>query len=155
MNCIFPGSFDPFSYGHHDIVVRGLELFDSIVIAMGVNGEKKPYFDPSSVVAAVESVFADEPRVRIIQYQELTAHVAKRHRAVFLLRGVRNTTDFEFENSLAQLNKHLYASLETVFLITSPQYAAISASLIREAHKYGGTIDPFLPYDPNLLKVLP
>ena len=151
---IFPGSFDPFTNGHQDIVQRGLALFDEIIIAMGVNSKKKRYFDATSTQSAIEQTFAANTRVTVVQYNELTALLAQKYGADFLLRGLRNTTDFEFENSVAQINRHLYTHLETVFLITSPQYAPINSSLIREVHKYGGEVSTFLPYSVNQLKVL-
>lgn len=143
---IFPGSFDPFTKGHEDIVLRGLKLFDEIVIAIGYNSKKKHYFDVSLMQSKIESTFSQQPEIKVIIYDELTANLAKKYNAGYLLRGLRNTTDFEYENSISQVNKHLNNDLESVFLITSPQYAAISSSIIREVHKYGGDVTDFLPY---------
>lgn len=143
---IFPGSFDPFTKGHEDIVRRGLQLFDRIVVGIGYNSRKQRYFHIDNMLANIRHTFADEPRVSVITYDELTATLAKRYNAHYLLRGLRNTTDFEYENSISQINRHLNPHLETVFLITSPQYAHINSSIIREVHKYGGNVDEFLPY---------
>ncbi len=143
---IFPGSFDPYTKGHHDIVCRGLNLFDKIIIAIGYNSKKKHYFDVDQMLGLIESAFESSDRVEVIQYDELTAALAKKYRANYLLRGLRNTTDFEYENSISQVNRYLNQDLETVFLITSPQYASISSTIIREVHKYGGDISDFLPY---------
>ncbi|MGI9544623.1 MAG: pantetheine-phosphate adenylyltransferase [Cyclobacteriaceae bacterium] len=143
---IFPGSFDPFTKGHEDIVLRGLKLFDEIIIAIGYNSKKKHYFDVELMQSKIESTFIQKPEVKVIIYDELTAKLAEKYKAGYLLRGLRNTTDFEYENSISQVNKHLNNQLESVFLITSPQYAAISSSIIREVHKYGGDVSDFLPY---------
>lgn len=145
---LFPGSFDPFTKGHHDIVMRGLDLFDKIVIAIGHNSKKNNrYFELEWMVDKINTAFEKEPRVEVEVYDELTAQLAKKHRAKFLVRGLRNTTDFEYENSISQVNRYLNEDLETVFLITSPMLAPISSSIIREVHKYGGDVSPFLPYE--------
>lgn len=144
---IFPGSFDPFTKGHEDIVLRGLELFDELIIGIGHNSTKNNrYFDIDKMVKYINETFKEYSNVKVIVYNELTAELAKKHDAKFLLRGLRNTTDFEYENSIAQVNRFLNDELESVFLITSPQFAAISSSIIREVHKYKGDIDEFLPY---------
>lgn len=144
---LFPGSFDPFTKGHEDIVVRGLKMFDEVVVAIGYNSKKKNRYIPiERMISLIEQTFEQEERVRVITYNELTADLAKRLDARFLLRGLRNTTDFEFENSVSQVNRYLYDGLETVFLITSPAYAAISSTIIREVHKYGADVNELLPY---------
>jgi pantetheine-phosphate adenylyltransferase len=144
---LFPGSFDPFTKGHEDIVLRGLQLFDEIIIAVGRNTQKNPrYFDIDMIVEKVTSTFKNHPAIKIQIFQELTAEFARRNGAKFILRGLRNTTDFEYENSIAQVNKHLNEELESVFLITSPEFAAINSSIIREVHRYGGDVSKFLPY---------
>jgi len=144
---IFPGSFDPFTRGHHDIVMRGLKLFDKIVIAIGYNSKKhNRYFDIEYMVEKLEETFKDEPRVTVLVYNKLTSELAKDLKAGFLLRGLRNTTDFEYENSIAQVNHYLNEGLESVFLITAPQHAAISSTIIREVHRFKGNVNEFLPY---------
>jgi len=144
---IFPGSFDPFTKGHEDIVNRGLAIFDEIIIAIGHNTKKNVrYFSIDKMTRYIEKAFEGNMRVRVMVYNELTAHLAKTYDARFLLRGLRNTTDFEYENSISQVNRHLNDDLESVFLITSPQYAAISSTIIREVHRYGGDVSAFLPY---------
>lgn len=145
---IFPGSFDPYTMGHHDIVMRSLDLFDEVIIGIGYNSTKKNrYFDIDLMVEKIESVYTETPGVSVIVYNELTSTLAKKHGAGFLIRGLRNTTDFEYENTISQMNRYLNEDLETVFLITSPQYAAISSTVIREVHRYGGNVSEFLPYD--------
>lgn len=144
---IFPGSFDPFTRGHEDIVRRGLHLFDQVVIGVGHNSRKQRYFHIDRMLDYITATFSDESRVTAITYDELTAELAQRYEARYLLRGLRNTTDFEYENSISQVNRSLNDDLETVFLITSPPYAHINSSIIREVHRYGGDVSEFLPYD--------
>ena len=145
---LFPGSFDPFTKGHYDIVVRSLDLFDKVIIAIGHNSKKNNrYFELGWMVDKINLAFENESRVAVEVYDELTAQLAKKYGAKFLIRGLRNTTDFEYENSISQVNRYLNEELETVFLITSPMLAPISSSIIREVHKYGGDVSAFLPYD--------
>ena len=143
---LFPGSFDPFTKGHYDIVIRGLKLFDEIIVAIGQNTMKQRYFPLELMIEKITETFKDHQHIKVVTYNELTATYVKKHNARFLLRGLRNTTDFEYENSIAQVNKYLNAELESVFLITSPEYAAINSSIIREVHRYEGDINAFLPY---------
>lgn len=143
---LFPGSFDPFTKGHEDIVLRGLTIFDQIIVAIGYNTKKSRYFDIDLMNQKISETFADRKNIIVDKYQELTAVYANKHNANYLLRGLRNTTDFEYENSIAMFNKDLYNGLETVFLITSPTYAFISSSIVREVHKYGGDISKYIPY---------
>jgi pantetheine-phosphate adenylyltransferase len=144
---LFPGSFDPFTKGHEDIVLRGLELFDEIIIAIGYNSQKNTrYFDIDMMLGHIQKTFSKFPNIRVVQFNELTAEYARKNNALFLLRGLRNTTDFEYENSIAQINRELYHELESVFLITSPEFALISSSIVREVHRYKGDVSGFLPY---------
>ncbi|MHA7129162.1 pantetheine-phosphate adenylyltransferase [Algoriphagus namhaensis] len=145
---IFPGSFDPYTKGHHDIVMRSLDIFDEVIIGIGYNSTKKNrYFDIDQMVQKIESVYAEDKRVSVLVYNELTSTISKKKGANFLVRGLRNTTDFEYENTISQMNRYLNEELETVFLITSPQFAAISSTIIREVHRYGGDVSEFLPYE--------
>ena len=144
---IFPGSFDPFTKGHHDIVLRSLALFDEVIIGIGYNSSKKNrYFDIELMVEKIEGVYKDMPRASVVVYNELTSTLAKKYEAHFLVRGLRNTTDFEYENTISQMNRYLNGGLDTVFLITSPQYAAISSTVIREVHRYGGDVSKCRSY---------
>ncbi|RIW13151.1 pantetheine-phosphate adenylyltransferase [Algoriphagus lacus] len=144
---IFPGSFDPYTLGHHDIVMRGLNLFDEVIIGIGYNSSKKNrYFDIDWMVSKIESVYINQDRVKVVVYNELTSTLAKKYEANYLIRGLRNTTDFEYENSISQMNRYLNDDLETVFLITSPQFAQISSTIIREVHRFGADVSDFLPY---------
>jgi pantetheine-phosphate adenylyltransferase len=142
---LFPGSFDPFTRGHEDIVLRGLALFDEIIVGIGSNQTKKRYFEIEYIQKKIESIFTGRP-VKVVAYDNLTANVAKELGANFIVRGLRNTTDFEYENSISQVNKELVEGLETVFLITTPKLAPISSSIIRDLHRYGTVVDKYLPY---------
>jgi pantetheine-phosphate adenylyltransferase len=143
----FPGSFDPFTRGHEDIVLRGLALFDEIIIAIGYNsGKSNRYFPVEFMIEKINETFKKYPQISVQTYAELTADFAKRNGSKYLLRGLRNTTDFEYENSIAQVNRHLNNELESVFLITSPQFASINSSIIREVHRYKGDVSQMLPY---------
>lgn len=145
-NALFPGSFDPFTYGHYDIVQRALELFDHVIIGIGNNTSKKRYFELSEVVDGIRQCFPDKTRVSVEVYDELTASFAAKNNITHIVRGLRNTTDFEYENSIAQANRYINPDLDTVFLITSPKYAYISSSIIRELHRYKEDISPFVPF---------
>lgn len=143
---LFPGSFDPFTNGHLDVVRRGTTLFDHIIIAIGNNSSKQRYLPVEQMIELIQEVFRDEPRVSVEAYKGLTADFARERNAHFLLRGLRNTTDFEYENTIAQANRHVNPELETVFLITSPPLAAISSTIIREIHRFGGDVSDFVPF---------
>jgi len=144
---LFPGSFDPFTKGHEDIVLRGLQLFDEIIIAMGQNTSKSSrYFELGLMIEKITSTFAAYPAIRVLTFQDLTAEFARKHGARFIIGELRNTTDFAYEKSISQVNRHLNTALESVFLITSPEYAAINSSIIREVHRFGGDVSKFLPY---------
>jgi pantetheine-phosphate adenylyltransferase len=141
----FPGSFDPFTKGHEDIVLRALALFDEVIIGIGQNSSKSRYFPLTKMEEYIRKTFEGKP-VSVVTYQNLTANVAHEYGAKFIVRGLRNTTDFEYENSISQVNRHIHNELETVFLITSPHLAPISSTIIRDLHRYGSPVDQYLPY---------
>jgi pantetheine-phosphate adenylyltransferase len=143
---LFPGSFDPFTKGHEDIVRRSLLLFDEIVIAIGNNSNKQRYFPLDLMLEKIGSIFASEPSVSVKVFQGLTAEFARQEDAAFIVRGLRNTTDFEYENSISQANHHVNPDLETVFLITTPSLSAITSTIVRDLHRYGAPVDALLPY---------
>ena len=128
---IFPGSFDPFTIGHHDIVLRGLQLFDEIIIGIGHNISKRDAFPLEERLAAIQSAFKSEPRVKVMAYDGLTVDFAAEQQAQFILRGVRSVQDFEYERNIAEANKQL-SGIETVLLYTRPEYAHISSTLLRD-----------------------
>ena len=144
MKCLFPGSFDPFTLGHKSIVDRVLPMADEVVIAIGVNAGKKSMFSLEERVAQIQKVYANEPRVKVVSYEGLTTDFAKSIGATVMVRGVRTAQDFEFERTLADVNRQL-TGIETFLLITEPQYSAISSSIVRELLSYGKDVKEFLP----------
>ena len=143
---LFPGSFDPFTTGHLDIVQRGLGLFDHVIIAIGTNSSKQRYLPVEQMQGLIGGLFEAEPRVSVRTFKGLTAEFARETGASFLLRGLRNSPDFEYEKPIAYGNQHINAGLETVFLLTSPTLGAISSTIIRDIHRFGGNVDAFLPF---------
>ncbi len=141
---IFPGSFDPFTKGHQSLVSRGLTIVDKIVIAIGVNEQKKYCFPLEERLEAIRQLYQDEPRVEVLSYQELTTDFAMKVGARFILRGIRSTIDFEYEKTIADVNRSL-TGIETLFLLAEPQYAHISSSVVRELLHFGKDISSFLP----------
>ena len=142
---IFPGSFDPITLGHVDIIRRAIPLFDEIVIAIGRNSDKQYLFSEEVRKQWIESTFADAPSVRVTQYEGLTTAFAQDNNIQFLLRGLRNPADFEFEKAIAQANRQMSPDLETVFLLTSARHAFISSSIVREVIRNGGDYTRFVP----------
>ncbi len=141
---LFPGSFDPFTRGHESIVRRALPLFDTFVIAIGVNNDKRSFMTMEQRKAWIESVFKDDPRVKVITYTGMTVDVAREIGAQFIVRGVRLIQDFENEKHLAEVNRDL-TGIETILLYTLPEYSHISSSIVRELIKYGQDVTPYLP----------
>lgn len=141
---LFPGSFDPFTVGHMDIVKRGVKIFDEIVIGIGTNSEKKYMFSLDQRLAFIKACFTDEVRVRVATYSGLTVNFCKEIEADFILRGVRNNGDFEFEKAIARTNRHM-SKIETVFLLTSAETSYISSSIVREIIRNNGDYSSFIP----------
>lgn len=141
---IFPGSFDPFTLGHYDIVNRGLTLFDRIVIGLGRNSTKKETFPIREREEAIRKIFKDEPRVEVRIYDCLTVDFAREVGAEFILRGVRCVADFEYERNMAEANKSL-GGIETILLYTRPEYAHISSTLVRDLYSYNKDVSAFVP----------
>lgn len=141
---LFPGSFDPFTLGHADLVERALQLFPDIIIAIGYNEQKPGWLPVDERVRALQQYYRDEPRVRVTSYSTLTVQAARHLRVGAILRGVRNTADFLYEHDIAQTNRQL-SGIETVLLFTQPQLAHLSSSRLRELAHYGQDISPFLP----------
>lgn len=141
---IFPGSFDPITLGHVDIINRGLPLFDEIIIAIGVNSEKKYMFPLEDRVRFIKEHYKNEPKIKVKTYSGLTIDFCKKMNVDFILRGLRNPADFEFEKAIAQTNRKL-ATIETVFLLTSATTSFISSSIVRDVFKHGGDISGLVP----------
>lgn len=142
---VFPGSFDPFTVGHESIVRRGLELFDEITVAVGVNSTKANLFPLQQRVDWIREVFIDEPRVKVDWYEGLTIAYCKRLGSRFILRGLRTSSDFGFERGIAQVNHAMDASIETVFILALPEHSAISSTIIRDIVRNGGDASAFVP----------
>ncbi|MEL0026583.1 MAG: pantetheine-phosphate adenylyltransferase [Schleiferiaceae bacterium] len=142
---LFPGSFDPITLGHVDIIERAVPLFDEIKIAVGTNSAKNYLFSLEQRVQWIEQTFAHEPKISVITYEGLTVDFAREQGVQFLLRGLRNPADFEFEKAIAQANREMVPDLETVFLLTSARYAYISSSIVREVYNHGGDFQKFVP----------
>lgn len=142
---VFPGSFDPITRGHENIVRRAARLFDEIVVAIGSNSSKSSMFTLEQRTAWLEEVFLDLPNVRVTSYDGLTIDFASRIGARYLLRGVRNGGDFEYERTIAQMTKAMAPDLETVILFTDPEFAAINSTVVREILKNNGDVSQFIP----------
>ena len=142
---LFPGSFDPFTVGHKDLVVRGLKIFDRVVIGVGQNYSKRGLLSNENRVKLIEDTFRDEPRVSVEVYDSLTVDFCRERNIKFLLRGMRNAQDFEFERNMMQINNMLDSELMTVMLFTTPENEAISSSFVREMMAYGKDVSRYLP----------
>lgn len=140
---LFPGSFNPFTKGHADIVSRALNMFDSVIIGIGINSDKSQN-NTTDNLKDIENIYKDEPRVKIITYNTLTADVVKKENATCIIRGIRNDVDLKYESEIAQANYTLF-KVETVFLLASPTLKEISSSLVRELEKFGKNITDLLP----------
>jgi len=141
---VFPGSFDPVTIGHYDIISRGLTLFDEIILAIGVNSEKKYMFTLEERKAFLENTFKDEPKIKVDTYKGLTVNYCKEKEANFILRGLRNPADFEFEKAIAHTNRKL-EKIETVFLLTSSGKSYISSSIVRDVIRHKGDYSSLVP----------
>ena len=142
---VFPGSFDPITRGHESIIRRALPVFDEIIVALGENAEKKSYFPLDSRLKWLKLVFGDEPKVRIVKYSGLTVDLCTRMNAVYILRGLRTSADFEFERTIGLMNKAISPVIETVFFLSAPEYAALSSSVVRDILRNGGDVSKFVP----------
>ncbi len=141
---VFPGSFDPITLGHVDIITRALPLFDEIVIAIGINAEKNYMFNAEERMRFIQNTFSEEKKISVEVYKTLTVDYCKEINADFILRGLRNPADFEFEKAIAQTNRKL-SGIETVFLLTSAETSYISSSIVRDILKNGGDASKFVP----------
>ncbi|HQN98016.1 MAG TPA: pantetheine-phosphate adenylyltransferase [Bacteroidales bacterium] len=154
-SAVFPGSFDPITIGHHDIIIRGLNLFETIIIALGSNTDKKSFFNIDARFRMISQLYEKQPRIRVEIYDGLTVDFCRSKGVRFLLRGLRTSADFEFERVIAHANRKLYPDIETVFLLTAPEHSFISSSLLKEILSYGGDVSSFLPPDLNLAAFIP
>ncbi|PIE99870.1 MAG: pantetheine-phosphate adenylyltransferase [Maribacter sp.] len=141
---IFPGSFDPLTLGHHDIITRGITLFDELIIAVGINADKKYMFSLEQRLKFITGEFKSEPKIKVLTYEGLTVDFCKKVNAGFILRGLRNPGDFEFEKAIAHTNRQL-SDIETVFLLTSSGKSFISSSIVRDVIRNGGDYSILVP----------
>lgn len=147
---VFPGSFDPITLGHESVVKRALPLFDEIIVAIGNNSQKKYMFDLKQRENWIKETFKDFDQIKVAIYEKLTVDYCEEIGAKFLLRGLRNHQDFEFERSIAQMNRELNDEIETVFLFTDPKYSAINSTIVRDIYRHGGEVSQFLPKNINI-----
>jgi pantetheine-phosphate adenylyltransferase len=143
---VFPGSFDPITLGHCDIIERGLSIFDEVVLAIGVNADKKYMFTLEQRKAFLENTFKEYSNVRVTTYKELTVSYCKSIDAQYILRGLRNTTDFNYEQAIAQTNKIMEGHIESVFLMTAPEHSHISSSIVRDVMRHNGKYQHLVPH---------
>ena len=142
---VFAGSFDPITRGHEDIVLQAMPLFDEIIIAIGVNIDKKYAFPLEDRIKWIENTFAEYPKVKVVSYQGLTVDLCKKMKASFIIRGLRNTTDFEYESIIAEANKKLNPEVETVFFLSKPELRCVSSTVVRDVLKNNGNASAFIP----------
>lgn len=151
---IFPGSFDPFTIGHESLVVRALQLFDKVVIAVAHNAQKHGMFSIDARVSMIKQVFGDNEKVEVDTYTGLTVDYCKRKGIYFLIRGLRTSADFEFERSVGQINKQMDSKVETVFLLTSTKFTPVSSTVVRDILANGGNARQFIPKKINVEEYL-
>ena len=143
--CLFPGTFDPITMGHTDIINRALPLFDKVVIGIGRNANKVPMFTEEQRLGWIKEIYINEPKVEAVVYEGLTVECCKRVGANFILRGIRYVNDFEYEKAIADMNRSINGHIETVFLTCLPQYTSVASTLVRDVLKNGGDVSQFLP----------
>lgn len=142
---VFPGTFDPFTLGHEDVIHKAQKIFDKIHVAIGVNTKKTHLFSIEQRLEMIEHLYNDDASVDVSSFEGLTTEFCRKIDAPFIIRGIRNTTDFEYEKSILEMNEKLDPELETIFLTTSPDNQAISSTIVREIYKSGGPIAAFVP----------
>ncbi|MCS7188979.1 MAG: pantetheine-phosphate adenylyltransferase [Bacteroidia bacterium] len=147
---LFPGSFDPITNGHIEIIQRGLALFDEIIVGIGVNNSKQAMFSPEQRYSWIQETFAQEPRVKVHIYTGLTVEFANKVNARFILRGLRSAPDYEYERNIDLLNKYLDSSIETFYLLSSPQTSFVSSTLVKEIIRFHGHLEGLLP--PHIIR---
>jgi pantetheine-phosphate adenylyltransferase len=142
---LFPGTFDPVTFGHLDIIERALSLFDTLYIGIGVNANKEPMFSMEQRVNWLNELFKNEGKVKAVVYEGLTVNCCKRINANYILRGIRYVNDFEYEKAIADMNRSLDGNIETVFLTCLPKYTSVASTLVRDVIRNGGDVSQFVP----------
>jgi pantetheine-phosphate adenylyltransferase len=143
--CLFPGTFDPVTIGHIDVIDRALNLFDKLIIGIGINASKQPMFTLEQRAGWIREIFKNEPRVEVSGYEGLTVDFCKKVEAKYILRGIRYISDFEYEKAIADMNRMLVTDIETIFLTCSPLYSTISSTIVRDVIRNGGDASMFIP----------
>jgi len=143
--CLFPGTFDPVTLGHIDIINRAIPLFDKIYVGIGINSSKSPMFSAEQRMEWFKEIYKDEPRVVSVVYDGLTVNYCKVIQANFILRGIRYVSDFEYEKTIADANRTLDKNIETIFLTGEPKYTSVASTIVRDIIRNGGDASPFLP----------
>lgn len=143
--CLFPGTFDPITNGHVDIINRSIYLFDKIIIGIGINTNKQPMFTIEQRIAYIQEIFKDEEKIEVVAYEGLTINFAKSIQATSILRGIRTIADFEYEKAISDMNRVLEPSIETIFLACAAVHASTSSTLVRDLIKYNQSVDQFVP----------
>lgn len=143
--CLFPGTFDPVTLGHTDIINRARPLFDKIYIGIGINSSKKPMFSPEQRQEWFREIYKDDPTIEVVIYEGLTVNLCKSLGASFILRGIRYVSDFEYEKTIADANRTLDRNIETIFLTGEPKYTSVASTIVRDIIRNGGNASPFLP----------
>jgi pantetheine-phosphate adenylyltransferase len=142
---VFPGSFDPITKGHESIVQRALPLFDSIIVAIGNNSTKSSMFPLEKRKQWLEETFASKPKIKIVDYSSLTIELCRKLGANYIIRGLRSVTDFEYESNIAKMNCMMEPGIETIFMLSLPEFSGIHSTIIREIIKHGGDVSKFIP----------
>ncbi|MBL0182852.1 MAG: pantetheine-phosphate adenylyltransferase [Chitinophagaceae bacterium] len=143
--CLFPGTFDPLTLGHTDIIDRALPLFDKLVIGIGRNSNKKPMFSEKQRLKWLKEIYKNNPKVAAIAYDGLTVDCCRKVGANFILRGIRYVNDFEYEKAIADMNRSIEPEIETIFLTCLPQFTSVASTLVRDVLRNGGDVSQFLP----------
>jgi pantetheine-phosphate adenylyltransferase len=143
--CLFPGTFDPITIGHLDIINRSLNLFDKLIIGIGRNANKAPMFSEEQRQTWIREIYKDNPKVDVVVYEGLTVKCCQSVKANFILRGIRYVNDFEYEKAIADMNRSLDKNIESVFLTCLPQYTSVASTLVRDVIRNGGDVTQFLP----------
>ena len=142
---LFPGTFDPVTFGHVDIIERSIPLFDKVYIGIGANSSKKPMFSGEQRVQWLEDLFRDEPKIEALLYEGLTVDCCKKIGAGYIIRGIRYVNDFEYEKAIADMNRSLDQKIETIFLTCLPKYTSVASTLVRDVMRFGGDVSQFVP----------
>lgn len=147
--CLFPGTFDPVTLGHVDIINRAIPLFDKIYIGIGINSSKNPMFSAEQRMEWFQEIYKDNPKIESVIYDGLTVNYCKQIGATFILRGIRYVSDFEYEKTIADANRTLDKNIETIFLTGEPKYTSVASTIVRDIIRNGGNASPFLPDEVN------